>query len=73
MGYFLAMGPCVRCGQVFSFNPVAVPSISIDGAPRRPICAACVAIINQMRIKAGTPPIVPLPDAYEGCDESELD
>lgn len=73
MGYFLVMAPCVRCGQVFSFNPVAVPSISIYGAPLRPICAACVAIINPTRIKAGRPPIVPLPDAYEGCEESELD
>lgn len=70
-GYALAMGPCVRCRQIFSFNPVRVPSIMIHGS-RQPVCRACVDLINPLRRANGLEPIVPLPDAYDECEEGEL-
>jgi hypothetical protein len=72
MGYVTAMSPCVGCGQPFAYNPVRVPSCSAITGKREPICATCVARVNPIRIKKGLVPIVPHPDAYEGCDESEL-
>lgn len=66
-----AMSPCYGCHRVFSYNPVAVPSITVNGV-REPICQNCVNLVNPKRIANGLPPIVPLPDAYMGCDESEL-
>lgn len=71
MGYMLAMGACIGCGQPFSFNPMKVPSISINGR-KEPICAACVARVNPMRKANGLEPIVPAADAYEACDEDEV-
>jgi hypothetical protein len=71
MGYVTAMSPCIGCRRVFSFNPARVPSVTHEGT-RRPICADCVERVNPMRIKNGLAPIVPLPDAYEPCDESAL-
>jgi hypothetical protein len=70
-GYITAMGPCIGCGQVFSFNPMRVPSCAVTGH-REPICAGCVKRINPIRIKNGLEPIVPLPGAYEACEEGEL-
>jgi hypothetical protein len=73
MGYTLGHGLCYGCNQPFSFNPVRVPSIEVEGT-RRPICRACVDRINPMRTTInGLPPIVPAPDAYDACDESELE
>jgi hypothetical protein len=40
MAFVSAMGNCVNCGRVFSFNPVRVPSIVVNGA-REPVCEAC--------------------------------
>jgi len=71
MGYVFLTAPCYGCGELFSFHPHRVPSIVIDGR-REPICADCVARANPKRIARGLPPIVPLPGAYEGCDEAEL-
>jgi hypothetical protein len=71
MGFALCHGHCIGCGQLFSFNPVRVPSITIKGT-REPVCRNCVERVNPVRIKNGLPPIVPLPDAYDACDESEL-
>lgn len=73
MGYALAMSPCLGCGRVFSYNPMRVPSCSAVTGKREPICQACVDRINPERIKNGLEPIVPHRDAYEACDESELD
>ena len=69
-GYMFAMGPCIGCGRIFSFNPHKVPSIRIpaDG-DRQPICRDCVARANPMRAKNGLPPIPVLPDAYEAAEE----
>lgn len=71
MGYALGFGPCAGCGRPFSFNPVRVPSVTIAGS-REPICAWCVERANPLRIANGLDPIVPLPGAYEACDESEI-
>jgi hypothetical protein len=71
MGYAIAMGACCGCGRVFQFNPLSVPSVTIRGS-REPICLSCVERANPRRAANGLPPIVPLPDAYEPCDEAEL-
>ena len=69
--FALGYAQCYGCKQPFGFNPVRVPSVRIDGV-REPVCPNCVAIANPKRIANGLAPIVPLPDAYEPVDESEL-
>lgn len=71
MGYAMAMGPCIGCGRLFSFNPVAVPSAVVDGV-REPICRDCVERANPIRIAKGLEPIVIRPDAYEPVEENAL-
>jgi len=71
MGFALAHGLCIGCRQPFSFNPMRVPSIRVNGS-REPVCLPCIEEANPRRIANGLEPIVPLPDAYEPCDESEL-
>lgn len=71
MGYVMAMGPCIGCKLPFSFNPIKVPSLTINGT-REPICQACVDRVNPVRKANGLEPIVPLPGAYEAAEESEL-
>lgn len=71
MGYAFCTLPCVGCGRVFNYNPMRVPSLTVNGS-REPICQSCVDRANPRRIVNGLDPIVPLPDAYEPCDESEL-
>jgi len=73
MGYALATSSCFGCGQLFSFNPLRVPSITDPRTgSKEPVCMTCVTRVNPLRVKNGLPPIVPFPDAYEACDESEL-
>jgi hypothetical protein len=72
MGYVTAMGCCVVCRKLFSFNPMRVPSITVNGT-KEPVCAECVELANPERIKNGLPPIIPAPDAYDACDEGELE
>jgi hypothetical protein len=69
--YALCHSACFVCGQIFSYNPMRVPSVRIDGV-RQPICRACVERANPRRIASGLAPIDPLPDAYEPCAEEEL-
>jgi len=71
MGYAFCTSPCFGCGQLFSYNPMRVPSCRVNGV-REPICLTCVHRVNPRRIANGLEPIVPLPGAYEPCDESEL-
>lgn len=71
MGYAFAMSECIGCGRVFSYNPVRVPSITVNGR-REPICLSCVHRANPQRRKNGLPEIIPAPDAYEAVDEHEL-
>jgi hypothetical protein len=72
MGYVTVYAPCIGCRRVFSFNPVKVPSITHNGT-RQPICADCVGRVNPMRKANGLEPIVPMHDAYDACDESEIE
>lgn len=69
----LAFSRCFGCKRLFAYNPVHVPS-HLDEATgtKEPVCAACVAVVNPRRIANGLEPIVPHPEAYEACDESEL-
>lgn len=71
MGYVFFTSPCARCGRLFSYNPVRVPSVTIDGR-REPVCQGCVDDVNPRRIANGLAPIEPLPGAYEPADESEV-
>jgi hypothetical protein len=71
MGYALCTSECFGCHRIFSYNPMRVPSIRINGN-RKPICLECVKRANPIRAENGLPPIVPAPDAYDACDESEL-
>lgn len=71
MGYAIAFGPCVCCKVPFGFNPVRVPSITINGQ-REPVCKQCIDKANPLRVEKGLPPIVPAADAYEPCNEVEL-
>lgn len=70
-GWVMAYGPCAGCGRVFGFNPLRVPSITLNGQ-REAVCASCVARVNPRRVANGVSPIVPEPDAYEPVAESEL-
>jgi hypothetical protein len=72
MGYALATGACLTCQKMFNFNPVRVPSFRVNGS-REPICGPCIEIINQKRVAAGVPPFTISPDAYDACDEGELE
>ena len=71
MGYAMMVGPCIGCGHIFGFNPMRVPSVRVNGV-REPICLACVTLANEKRKELGLEPFVIKPDAYEACDENEL-
>ncbi|MEJ7618656.1 MAG: hypothetical protein WKF30_17185 [Pyrinomonadaceae bacterium] len=71
MGYAIALSPCFVCRQIFTYNPVSVPSVRVNGV-REAICRTCVERVNPERVKNGLEPIVPLPDAYEPVDEQQL-
>lgn len=72
MGYVQALGHCALCGAVFTFNPLRVPSVRIDGS-RRPVCERCVTTrINPARRSQGLEDLVVAPDAYEAIHEEEL-
>ena len=70
-GYVMAHSACIGCGKIFSFNPMHVPSLRINGN-REPVCRDCVDRVNPARVKNGLAPIVPHKDAYEPCPEEEL-
>ena len=71
MGFATGYGACYRCTRIFSFNPLLVPSLTIKGV-KEPFCLDCINAANPIRVAKGLAPIVPLPGAYEPCDESEL-
>ena len=71
MAYVLVTSPCYGCGRLFGYHPHLVPSQTIDGT-RQPFCLSCIERANPKRIANGLEPIVPLPGAYEPCEESEL-
>ena len=69
--YALCFSSCICCHEVFAFNPTRVPSLMINGV-KEPVCLTCIERINPKRVAKGLEAIVPLPGAYEPCDESEL-
>jgi len=69
--FAFVIGSCVSCARTFSFNPVRVPSVRVNGV-REPVCRACVEAANPERVRRGLAPISLSPDAYEPCHESEL-
>lgn len=72
MGYAFVISPCVFCKKIFSYNPLKVPSVKVDGV-KEPICATCLEWANRERVKNGLEPWgPPLPGAYEPCREEEL-
>ena len=71
MGYVLCTSRCFSCGNLFSYNPNLVPSLTINGE-REPFCLSCVEAANPTRIKNGLAPIVPAAGAYEACSEEDL-
>jgi hypothetical protein len=64
-GYVAATMPCYCCKQIFSYNPMRVPSINVNGM-RQPICRPCVDLANPSRRASGLPEI-----AYDAWDESD--
>jgi len=72
MGFYFALGRCVLCGQPFTFNPVRVPSLVVNGV-REPVCKSCVDHVNSKRKAQGLAEIVPLPGAYEPEPEGPED
>lgn len=70
-GFFFALGHCIGCGNIFSFNPDRVPSCSAITGKREPICLDCVERVNPIRIANGLEPIRPLPGAYDATPEDE--
>jgi hypothetical protein len=64
MGWMYVIGPCIGCGQIFTFNPDLVPSVRIDGE-REPICQNCVDHANVNRVSKGLEPIIPHSQAYD--------
>lgn len=72
MGYVFAMGGCIGCKRLFSFNPMRVPSTSAVTGHREPICPGCLARINSKRKEAGLDPFVAPAGAYEPGPECEL-
>lgn len=64
MAYMAAIGPCVGCGAMFSFNPNLVPSVVVNGV-REPVCRACIERVNPVRAERGLPVFNVLPGAYD--------
>lgn len=71
MGYVMGMAPCISCKQTFSFNPVKVPSVRVNGV-KEPVCERCFDRLNEVRKEAGMEPWQRHADAYEPADEHEL-
>ena len=73
MGYAFMIAGCYVCGRLFSFNPMKVPSLRDNHGVRQAVCRNCVEAANEIRKGKGLEPF-PIPaDAYEPCDESELE
>lgn len=71
-GYALMLGCCVLCNRQFSFNPVRVPSLKVQGV-REPMCEPCFHAAQAKRVEAGVEPWPdPQPDAWKPCREEEL-
>jgi len=71
MGYAICTSSCYDCKRLFSYNPLRVPSLRINGI-KEPFCQDCISRANVTRKAKGLDPLVPHPDAYLPCDEGEL-
>lgn len=69
MGYAIMVGRCVACHTRIIFNPIRVPSLRVNGV-REPLCEACANKWNQLHPDKAHPIH---PEAYEACDEAELE
>lgn len=70
--FVFAMGACCGCSRAFSFHPNKVPSLVVNGK-REPLCRSCFDRGQAIRAEHGVDPWPePLPGAYEGADESEI-
>jgi hypothetical protein len=71
MAYLFVMSACVVCRQPFTYNPLRVPSVVVNGT-REPICRACVERANVVRRDRGLPTWPIFDDSYEPVDEHEV-
>jgi hypothetical protein len=80
MAFMSGMSECLVCSEIFSYNPLRVPSFRVrwfdDGGERHfiiderggqlePVCAGCMAKVNEQRKARGWQPFPILPGAYE--------
>lgn len=70
MASLMALGPCWACRNPFWFNPEWVPSVRDDNGVKQPICANCMAQVNEIRRNEGMQPVTIHPLAYK---EQEVD
>jgi len=71
MGYAFAVSACIGCGMIFTYNPVYVPSLDVNGN-REPVCPSCFEWRQNWREENGLEREPLHPDAYEPCPEEEL-
>jgi len=71
-GYVMAVGPCLSCQRVFSYNPHRVPSSSAVTGTREPLCRSCFNWINTKRAELGLEAFQLHPGAYEALPEEDL-
>lgn len=71
-GAMLLLAPCIRCGRLFTCNPLRVPSVRLrpDG-PREPLCRPCAEWTITERTRVGLPVVPIYDDAYEAAPETE--
>jgi hypothetical protein len=79
MGYALCFSACLRCRQIFPYNPTRVPTIRVNeyGCPdpngtKEPLCEPCFTLLNAIRVEHGLEPWTLPEGAYEACPEEEL-
>jgi hypothetical protein len=59
----IALGPCVACARMFTFDPDRVPSVLYEGE-RWPVCPDCLERLNEMRRARGLEAHRPAAGAY---------
>jgi len=70
--YCFVVGNCCACGALVTFNPVRVPSLTVNGS-KEPLCRGCFARWNAIhRVPKGLEPVEAHADAWEACHTSEL-
>ena len=74
---FIALGPCFRCGKMFTCNPdlVLVVTITSENTPDQsmwgtgPLCEKCLKEINEFRVREmGLPEWDVDPRAYKASE-----